>query len=52
MRTSAYDAVLSSIPVVILTAVPVARLKNVGAAAALQKPFDYQQFVSAVRAHC
>jgi hypothetical protein len=30
----------------------VARLKNVGVAAALQKPFDYQQFVSTVRAHC
>jgi DNA-binding response OmpR family regulator len=47
-----YDAVLSSIPVVILTAVPVARIRNVGAAAALQKPFDHHQFVSAVRAHC
>ncbi|MQA30893.1 MAG: response regulator [Luteitalea sp.] len=47
-----YDPILSSIPVVILTAVPVARLKRVGAAAALQKPFDHQLFISTVHAHC
>jgi CheY-like chemotaxis protein len=47
-----YDAALAAIPVVILSAVPIARLQNVGAAAALQKPFTYEQFVSTVREHC
>jgi two-component system chemotaxis response regulator CheY len=47
-----YDEVLAPIPVVLLTAVPLARLTNVGAAAALQKPFDYQQFIATVRACC
>jgi CheY-like chemotaxis protein len=45
-----YDAALAEIPVVLVTAVPAARLVNVGACATLQKPFTYQQFVSTVRA--
>jgi CheY-like chemotaxis protein len=47
-----YDPVLTTIPVVLLTGIPIARLKNVGAAAALQKPFNPEQLVAAIRAHC
>jgi CheY-like chemotaxis protein len=47
-----YDPVLAPIPVVLVTAVPTARLRNVGAVAALQKPFASQQLVSTVRANC
>ena len=46
------DAVLAEIPVVILSAAPMERLTNLGAAAVLQKPFEYQGLISAVRANC
>jgi DNA-binding response OmpR family regulator len=47
-----YCVTLAAIPVVILSAVPVARLRNVGAAAALQKPFHENELIAAIRAHC
>jgi len=43
---------LAAIPVVILSAVPLAHLGNVGAAAALQKPFHENELVAAIRANC
>ena len=46
------SATLAAIPVVILSAVPLARLGNVGAAAALQKPFHENELVAAIRAYC
>jgi DNA-binding response OmpR family regulator len=47
-----FDAVIADIPVVILSAAPVERLANVRAAAVLQKPFDYEGLISAIRANC
>ena len=47
-----YCVTLAAIPVVILSAVPLARLRNVGAAATLQKPFHENELVAAVRAQC
>jgi DNA-binding response OmpR family regulator len=47
-----YCVSLAAIPVVILSAVPLARLRNVGAAAALQKPFHENELLAAIRAHC
>jgi DNA-binding response OmpR family regulator len=46
------DAALAAIPVVILSAVPVARLTNIDADVALQKPFRREELLSALRAHC
>ena len=43
---------LAAIPVIILSAVPAGRLANVGAAAALQKPFHEAELIAAVRAYC
>jgi DNA-binding response OmpR family regulator len=43
---------LATIPVIILSAVPVGRLRNVGAAVALQKPFHETELIAAVRAYC
>jgi DNA-binding response OmpR family regulator len=47
-----YCVTLGTIPVVILSGLPPAHLRNVGAVAALQKPFDYDELVAVVRAHC
>jgi DNA-binding response OmpR family regulator len=47
-----YCITLAAIPVVILSAVPLARLGNVGAAAAFQKPFHEDELIAAIRAHC
>jgi DNA-binding response OmpR family regulator len=47
-----HDAAIATIPVIILSAAPLERLTNVGANAVLQKPFDYDRLVAAVRAHC
>jgi CheY-like chemotaxis protein len=47
-----YCVTLANIPVVILSAVPVGRLLNVGAAAALQKPFRAAALIATVRAYC
>jgi CheY-like chemotaxis protein len=46
------DASLAAIPVVLLTAVPPARLKHIGAAATLQKPFQKEELIAAIRAQC
>jgi two-component system chemotaxis response regulator CheY len=46
------SATLATIPVVVLSGVSPARLRIVGAAATLQKPFDSHQLIAAVRAHC
>jgi two-component system chemotaxis response regulator CheY len=46
------DAALAIIPVIVLSAVPPARLANVGAAATLQKPFDLNELLATLRAHC
>jgi DNA-binding response OmpR family regulator len=43
---------LAAIPVVVLSAVPLARLGNIGAAAALQKPFHEDELIAAIRAYC
>jgi len=43
---------LANVPVVVLSAVPVDGLHNVGAAATLQKPFDGAELIAAVRAYC
>ena len=47
-----YCVTLAAVPVVILSGVPLARLRNVGAAATLQKPFDNDELIAAVRALC
>jgi DNA-binding response OmpR family regulator len=47
-----YCVTLAAIPVVILSGVPLAQLGDVGAAAALQKPFHEAELVAAVRAYC
>jgi DNA-binding response OmpR family regulator len=47
-----YCVALAAIPVIILSAVPLARLCDVGAAAALQKPFQKDELVAAIRAYC
>jgi DNA-binding response OmpR family regulator len=47
-----YCVTLAAIPVVILSAAPPARLRNVGAAAALQKPFHKDELIAAIRAYC
>jgi len=47
-----YCVTLGTIPVVILSGEPPARLRNVGAAATLQKPFHIDELVTAIRAHC
>ena len=46
-----YCVTLAAIPVVILSAAPPARLRDIGAAAALQKPFREDQLIAAIRAH-
>jgi two-component system chemotaxis response regulator CheY len=47
-----YCATLAAIPVVILSAAPPARLRNVGAAAAFQKPAHNDELIAAIRALC
>jgi DNA-binding response OmpR family regulator len=47
-----YDAVLGVIPVVVLSAVPPEHLDNLGAAAALQKPFHTAELIATIRAQC
>jgi CheY-like chemotaxis protein len=47
-----HDVALAGIPVVVVSAVPPARLRNVGAAAALQKPVCNDELIAAIRAHC
>jgi DNA-binding response OmpR family regulator len=47
-----YCVALAAIPIIILSAVPPARLRKVGAAAALQKPFHTDELIAAIRAHC
>jgi DNA-binding response OmpR family regulator len=47
-----YCVTLAAIPVVILSAAPPARLRNVGAVATLLKPFHKDELVAAIRAHC
>ena len=47
-----YCVSLAAIPVVILSGVPLARLRNVGAAATLRKPFDHDELLAAIRALC
>jgi DNA-binding response OmpR family regulator len=46
------DASLAAIPVIVLSALPLARLRKVGAAAAIQKPFHKDELIAAIRAHC
>jgi DNA-binding response OmpR family regulator len=46
------DASLAAIPVILVSALPLARLHKVGAAAILQKPFHKDQLIAAIRAHC
>jgi DNA-binding response OmpR family regulator len=46
------DASLAAIPVILLSALPLARLRKVGAAAAFQKPFHKDELIAAIRAHC
>ena len=43
---------LAEIPVIIMSAVPPARLLDVGVAAAVQKPFLKDELIAAVRAYC
>jgi DNA-binding response OmpR family regulator len=43
---------LAAIPVIIMSAVPPARLLDVGVAAAVQKPFLKDELIAAVRAYC
>ena len=47
-----YCPTLATIPVVILSGVPIVHLHNVGAAAALQKPVHDDQLIAAIRALC
>jgi two-component system chemotaxis response regulator CheY len=47
-----YCATLAAIPVVVLTGVPFARVRNIGAAATLRKPVDTDELITAVRALC
>jgi DNA-binding response OmpR family regulator len=46
------DSEIAAIPVIILSAAPLERLTTVGADTVLQKPFDYEGLLAAVRAHC
>jgi two-component system chemotaxis response regulator CheY len=45
-----YDTALGAIPVVILSAAPAEHLSNIGAAAAVQKPFDGDELLAVIRA--
>ncbi len=47
-----WDAAIAAIPVVVMSAVPPARLRNVGAAATLQKPVRKDELIAAIRANC
>jgi CheY-like chemotaxis protein len=47
-----YDAALADIPVILVSGVSPARLRNVGAAATLRKPFHNDELIAAIRAHC
>jgi CheY-like chemotaxis protein len=47
-----YDTALGAIPVVLLSGVPAEYLQNLGAAAALQKPFRPAELIATIRAHC
>ena len=47
-----YSLTLATIPVVILSGVPLAHLRGVGAAAALQKPIHDDELIAAIRAVC
>jgi CheY-like chemotaxis protein len=47
-----HDVTLSAIPVVVVSAVQPSRLRNVGAAAALQKPVRDDDLIAAIRANC
>jgi len=47
-----YCVTLCAVPVVVLSGVAPERLRNVGAAAAFQKPFQKDEFIAAIRAHC
>lgn len=46
-----YCGALAAIPVVIISGVPPERLRKLGMAAALQKPFHMDEFIGAIRAH-
>lgn len=47
-----HDPAIADIPVVVLSAAPPERLEQVPAAAVLQKPFEYEELLATVRAHC
>jgi DNA-binding response OmpR family regulator len=47
-----YCVTLAPIPVIVVSATAPAHLHNVGAAAALQKPFSKNELIAAIRAHC
>ena len=43
---------IAAIPVVVLSGVPLARVRDLGAAATLRKPVDTDELISAIRALC
>jgi two-component system chemotaxis response regulator CheY len=47
-----YSVTLADIPVVVLSGVPLARVRNIGAAATLRKPVDTDELITAIRALC
>jgi DNA-binding response OmpR family regulator len=47
-----YCVTLAAIPVIIVSAVPPARLLEAGVAAAVQKPFLKDELIAAIRAYC
>jgi two-component system chemotaxis response regulator CheY len=47
-----YCVTLASVPVIVLSGAPRARLQNIGAAAIMPKPFDNDELVTAIRALC
>jgi CheY-like chemotaxis protein len=47
-----HDAALAAIPVIVVSAVSPARLRNVGVAAVCRKPFHKDELIAAIRANC
>ncbi len=51
-REQQRDATLSGVPVVVLSALDESRIGNIGAAAYLKKPLDFDRLIDLVRRHC
>ena len=52
LRLQQRDPKIARVPVIILSALDQARIGDVGAAAALKKPLDFDRLLDLVRGHC